>query len=303
MTKDGRRSSRSVLAVLCLAGVTAIAVDAQGGDASPFVPARAALGDLLAPVQEGAAVVARPLQQVPGFFESNQQLRADISRLQAENATLRGQVATTSEVRYRAAELDGLLQASRSSGFALVPARVVAMGPAQSFSRTVTIDAGTTSGVHADMTVLNNQGLVGRVTHAGKRTSTILLLVDQDSVVGARLGSNAEVGFLSGRGDIGGQGRLDLDLVDDSETPGKDDVVVTWGSRNGTPYVAGIPVGTVDAVYSSPREQAKHAVIAPFVDFSSLDLVGVVVKADTEGDRPVIKAGELPATSATQAGR
>ena len=31
----------------------------------------------------------------------------------------------------------------------------------QSFSRTVTIDAGTSSGVRKDMTVLNNDGLVG----------------------------------------------------------------------------------------------------------------------------------------------
>ena len=121
----------------------------------------------------------------------------------------------------------------------------------------------------------------------------MLLVVDQESVVGARLGSNAEVGFLRGRGEIDGDGRLDLDLVDDSETPGKDDVVVTWGSRSGAPYVAGVPIGTVDAVFSSPREQSKHAVITPFVDFSSLDLVGVVVDADTEGDRPVIRAGEV----------
>jgi rod shape-determining protein MreC len=172
---------------------------------------------------------------------------------------------------------------------------VVTMGPRQSFSRTVTIDAGTSSGVHPDMTVLNNDGLVGRVIRATKGSATVLLLVDQESVVGARLGSNAEVGFLRGRGTMDGDGRLDLDLVDNVETPGKDDVVVTFGSRNGAPYVSGIPIGTVEAVFSSPREQAKHAVIDPFVDFSSLDLVGVVVTADTEGDRPVIKAGEMPA--------
>ena len=29
------------------------------------------------------------------------------------------------------------------------------------------------------------------------------------------------------------------------------------------------------------------------MDFSSLDLVGVVVNADTKGDRPVIRAGEV----------
>ena len=293
MRTPRRRTSRSLLAVLVLASLTAITVDYQGGEESPLQPTRDALGNLLGPVQEATAVVARPLQEVPGFFESNKSLRDDLTKLQAENANLRSQLATTSELRYRAAELDGLLQGSKSADLALVPARVVTIGPGQSFSRTVTIDAGTSSGVHPDMTVLNNDGLVGRVVRATRGSATVLLLVDQESVVGARLGSNAEVGFLRGRGTMDGDGRLDLDLVDNVETPGKDDVVVTFGSRNGSPYVPGIPIGTVEAVFSSPREQAKHAVIDPFVDFSSLDLVGVVVNADTKGDRPVIKAGEV----------
>jgi rod shape-determining protein MreC len=294
MAKSPRRHTRSVLAVLLLASVTAITLDVQGGAESVFQPAREGLGDAFGPVEEGAALVARPLSEVPGFFSSNKSLRDDIARLEAENSNLRGQLATTSEVRYRAAELDGLLSSSERSGLALVPARVVAMGPAQSFSRTVTIDAGTSSGIGPDMTVLNNDGLVGRVVQANRGSATVLLIVDQDSVVGARLGSNAEVGFLRGRGGLGGGSRMDLDLVDNSETPGRDDVVVTWGSRGGTPYVAGVPVGTVESVVSSPREQAKHAVIDPFADFSSLDLVGVVVDADTRGDRAVIRAGEMP---------
>jgi len=289
-----RRPSRSVLAVLCLASVTAITVDYQGGDDSPLEPVRDALGAALGPAQEGAAVVARPLTEVPDFFTTNKSLRDDLAELQAENENLRGELATTSVVRRRAAELDGMLQAGQESGLALVPARVVAMEPAQSFTNTVTIDAGTSSGIYPDMTVINNRGLVGRVISATKGSATVLLLVDADSVVGARLGSSSEVGFLRGRGTVDGDGRLDLDLVDDAETPGKDDVVVTWGSRNGAPYVAGVPIGVVEAVFSSPRDQAKHAVITPFVDFSSLDLVGVVVNSDTKGDRPVIEAGEMP---------
>ena len=288
-----KRRTGSVLAVLLLAGVTTITLDSQGGDQSVLQPVRDALGNALGPVEEGTAVVARPLHDVPGFFSSNKSLRSDIAALEAENANLRGQLATTGLVRHRAAELDGLLQSSRRTGLALVPARVVAMGPAQSFSRTVTIDAGTTSGVHADLTVLNNDGLVGRVVHADRSTATVLLVVDRESVVGARLGSDAEVGFLRGRGNLGGQSRMDLDLVDNTETPGKGDVVVTWGSRGGAPYVPGVPIGTVESVFSSPREQAKHAVIDPFVDFSSLDVVGVVVDGNTHGDRGVIRAGAV----------
>ncbi len=255
---DGRAGrSRSVLAVLTLAGATTITLDYQGGSDSPLQPVRTAVAQALGPVEKQAAVVARPLAEVPDLFRRNKTLRADLARLEAENATLRGQVASTSEVRHRAAELDALLRTSDRAEVDLVPARVVGLGPAQSFSRTVTIDAGTSSGVHADMTVINYDGLVGRVIRATATTATVLLIVDEESVVGARLGSDAEVGFLSGRGDLGGEGRLDLDLVDDSETPAKDDVVVTWGSRGGSPYVAGVPIGTVDAVFASPRDQSN----------------------------------------------
>ena len=51
---------------------------------------------------------------------------------------------------------------------------------------------------------------------------------------------------------------------------------MTWGSQDGAPYVSGVPVGRVDSVYSSVRETTQRAVIDPFVDFSALDLVGVV---------------------------
>ena len=213
-----------------------------------------------------------------------------MATLKAQNSQLKNELAGSSVARNRAAELDGLLASSKSTGYALVPARVVAVGPAQSFSRTVTIDAGRSSGVHPDMTVLNNDGLVGRVLRADRSTATVLLLVDRESVVGGRLGSSMEIGFLRGRGQVGSKARLDLDLVDASASATKGDALVTWGSKNGAPYVAGVPIGRVDAVYSSPRQQSTQAVITPFVDFTSLDLVGVVVDKNAKSDRAVIKA-------------
>lgn len=285
-----QRPSRGVLVLLLLASFTFITLDVRGGDDSPVDPLRSVVGNVFGPVEEVTATVVRPFHTVPDFFTTNGTLRAEVEELEAENAALRGQLSTSDVARNRAAELDGLLRSAGDTGYALVPARVIAHGPAQSFSRTVTIDAGTSSGVHADMTVLNNRGLVGRVIRADRSTATVLLIVDRESVVGGRLGSNMEVGFLRGRGELGETGRLDLDLVDNAVTPAQDDVLVTWGSENGAPYVAGIPIGRVTTVFSSPRQLSKRAVIEPFADFSALDLVGVVVRADTEGDRTVINA-------------
>jgi rod shape-determining protein MreC len=154
----------------------------------------------------------------------------------------------------------------------------------------VTIDAGADAGIRPDMTVLNNDGLVGRVLRVTSSTATVLLVVDAGSVVGGRVGDSMEIGFLRGRGDLGERGRLDLELVDDSEVPAKHATVVTWGSESGAPYVSGVPVGRVVSVYSSLRETSQRAEIEPFVDFGALDLVGVVVPSGSQSDRAVIEA-------------
>lgn len=285
-----KRPNRAVLALLLLASFTVITLDVRGGNDSPLDPLRSAVGDVVGPVETSTATAVRPFAAVPDFFHSTGKLRRDVDTLQAENARLRGELAGASVARNQAAEVQGLLATARGTGYALVPARVVAMGPAQSFSRTVTIDAGTSSGVHPDMTVLNNDGLVGRVLRADRSTATVLLLVDRESVVGGRLGSSMEIGFLRGEGRVGKAARLDLDLVDPSAAASKGDAVVTWGSKHGAPYVAGIPIGRVESAYSSARQQSTRAVITPFVDFTSLDLVGVVAAHDVKSDRTVIRA-------------
>jgi rod shape-determining protein MreC len=281
-------SSRVVVVSMVVASLAVITVDAAGGQSSAIDPARRAVAGVFGPIETGTSDAVRPFTSAFGYFTSNDKLRTDVARLSAQNSQLRSQAEQVPLDRNRLAELDGLTRTANQTGYALVAARVVGMGPMQSFSRTVTIDAGTSSGIRRNMTVLNNDGLVGRVISASRSTADVLLIVDTDSVVGGRLGSNNEIGFLRGRGVTGARGRLDLDTVDNSVIPSNGDVVVTWGSQNGVPYVAGIPIGSVESVYSNPRELARHAVIDPYVDFTALDVVGVVVPRSTKGDRQVI---------------
>jgi len=290
LSRDRGRPSRALLVALVLASASLMTLDHQGGDSSPLEPAREAAGELFGPLESGVSAVTRPIAAVPGWFRSRDDLRAELSALEDENAQLRSEVATSDFDRNRLAEYDGLLTAAENLGHALVPSRVIAVGPSQSFSRTVTIDAGSDAGVHPDLTVVNDDGLVGRVLRVTRDTATVLLVVDSGSVVGGRVGSSMEMGFLRGRGGVGETGLLDLELVDQAEVPAKNDVVVTWGSDGGSPYVSGVPVGRVDAVYSSLRETAQRAEIRPFVDFGALDLVGVVVPSGTTSDRAVVEA-------------
>jgi rod shape-determining protein MreC len=285
---DGRQPSPGLMVALVLACLSLMTLDAQAD--GPVDSARRAVGEVFGPVEVATATAVRPFTSVPHWFKSKDDMQQDLLELQAENSQLRSDIATEDYDRNRLEEYDGLTAAAQTLGTSLVPARVVGLGPSQSFSRTVTIDAGSDAGVRPDLTVLNNDGLVGRVLRVTRTTATVLLIVDADSVVGARVGRSMQVGLLHGRGVLGSDGRLDLELVDASAVPSEHDTVVTWGSEAGGPYVSGVPVGTVTHVYSSVRETAQRAVIDPYVDFGALDLVGVVVPSGTASDRAVIEA-------------
>lgn len=283
------RPPRALVVALVLASLSLMALDSQTGG-TPVDPARRVLGEVFGPVESATTTAVRPFTAVPGFFRSRDDLQQDLLQLQAENSRLRSDLARQDFDKNRLEEYDGLTAAARELGSSLVPARVVAMGASQSFSRTVTIDAGSAAGIRPDLTVVNNDGLVGRVLRVTRTTATVLLVVDADSVVGARVGRTMEVGLLHGRGALSGDGRLDLELVDDTAMPAEHDAVVTWGSQGGGPYVSGVPIGRVTHVYSSVREGTQRAVIDPFVDFGALDLVGVVVPPGTSSDRAVVEA-------------
>jgi rod shape-determining protein MreC len=145
------------------------------------------------------------------------------------------------------------------------------------------------------MTVLDGDGLVGRVKTVGPSTSTVLLAVDPESSIGVRLEGSMEVGFTTGQG-VRNRGDLDLRLLDGQSSVAPGDRLVTFGSQGDTPYVPGVPVGRVVTVSGSPGSQTRTAVVSPYVDFTSLDLVGVVVEPPRKDPRDSVLPPKPAAT-------
>jgi rod shape-determining protein MreC len=279
------RRSRVVVGLLVLASLTILTVDASHRSSrSPIDPLRSAVAAVLGPVEHGTTAAFSPLTDIPGYLQGVDELRRRNDSLQAANHALVQRLRLAEVVQApRNAEIRGINRFADASHFSLVAAQVVALGPAQSFSRTVTIDAGTSSGVVPDLTVVNADGLVGRVVAATRSSATVLLIIDSKSTVGGRLGDSMELGFLAGDGDLSASGSLQLSLVDHKVSAQVGDTVVSWGSHGGAPYVAGVPIGQVVDVRSSPAELTQTATIRPFVDFSSLDLVSVVTSSRPTG--------------------
>jgi len=283
MRQDSGRS-RAVIGLLVLACVTIITLDSrQATSASPVDPLRDVVADVLGPVEDGAATAMRPITDLPDKFRSASDLTDRNEALEASNQRLRSQLRAEQANAARNSEVDTITAFADRTGYQVVQAQVIAIGPAQAFSRTVTIDAGTSDGVVPDLTVVNDRGLVGRVIAASSTTATVLLIIDRDSTVGGRLGTSMELGFLDGSGAMGANGSLTLSLVDHTVTPHAGDLVLTWGSRGDAPYLPGIPIGTVTGTSSTPAELTQTASVKPFVDFSSLDVVGVITSHDRAG--------------------
>jgi len=278
------RRRRTVLVLVIFACFTLIVLDARRSAGSPVEPLREAAAGVFGPLESTASSARQPVDDLRDRFAEMDRLQAENEKLKKDNEDLTRQLTTSDYARNRAQELDNLLKVAPA--YTMAPARVIGIGGAQSFSHTVTIDAGTADGVRTDMTVLNGTGLVGRVVRTTQGTATVLLIGDRNSTVGGRLNLTMALGFVSGRGDVAGT--LDYKLVDPKARPKVGDRIVTWGSSGNAPYVPGVPIGVVTSV--SPNEGAlgSTATIKPYVDPTRIDTVGVVTGPPARPPRPQI---------------
>jgi len=239
-------------------------------------------------VQSGAAFVFAPLTSFNSWWGTLTAQSQQIRDLRAENENLQLQVRIAENERARVDEMNVLLKVSSVGEYAIVPAEVIAVGPAQDFSWTVTIDAGRDDGVEPDMTVINGQGLVGRVLKAFATTSTVVLIVDASSAVGGRIATTEEIGIVSG---TGRQDSLDFQLLDPLAEVRSGDALVTFGSKGGRPYAPGLPIGEVVEVTGTAGQLTRVATVRPFAKMSALSIVGVVVQPPRTDPRDTLVPG------------
>lgn len=268
------RRLRVVVAVLLGVALTFVILDLRGGQ-GPFNSARNVVSSILGGVERGAATVFSPITGFADFWTNTRDQKARLDELEKSNAELQSEVKRAADDRARASALDGLLKVAGLGRYRVVPAEVIAVGPAQDFTWTVTIDAGSDDGIELDMTVLNYQGLVGRVSNVEKRTSSVVLIVDPSVSVGARVAGSQEIGILSGTGK---QNELQYQLLDPLAALEPGAALVTFGSKDGRPYVPGVPIGEVLSVAGTAGQLSRVATVRPFADISTLSIVGVVVR-------------------------
>lgn len=288
-----RRTARDrvFIGVLVLATVVVLTLDFRTGLLEGVAGTAT---QIVGVVQGGVRAFVSPFEAVVRSVGDLGSLSAENRRLLRENRQLRLQAETFSDVQRENARIRTLLQLAEGSGLRGVHARVIASS-LSGLDRSVTIDKGRRAGIMPDHGVVAPEGLAGRVVWSGNGTAKVLLLTDAQSAVGVRIGQAGETGLARG---TGGRNLL-LELVEraalDQGAVKPGDVVVTSGYQGGI-FPAGLPVGRVESVDLAIRGTEYRIFVRPFVRFSQLDILSVIV-----GSAQVIEPAPTPSPTAEAA--
>lgn len=261
-----------------------ITVDIRGGEESPVDGARQAAATVFGPIENGVSAAVDPVGNAIGAVRDSGSRHDRISVLEKENAALKARLGSDDRTNSRVRQLDAMLKKAGAGQYGIKGAEVIAIGAAQGFSWTITIDVGSNDGIRRDMTVLNGEGLVGRVTTVGPGTATVLLANDPDFTVGTRMEKTDELGFATGQGSR----PLSVQFLNGKAEVKPGDRLVTFGSSKDKPFVPGVPVGEVVRVDPSGGALTRTVYVKPYVGFTKLDIVGVVVQAPREDPRDAV---------------
>jgi rod shape-determining protein MreC len=154
----------------------------------------------------------------------------------------------------------------------------VLTNPQSALDESITIAAGTRDGIRVGNAVIDAAGgLVGTVDRAWSSVSRVTLLTQGQNVTATDLTNPAAVGIIRGSS----SGVLIFDRVPKAPDVQVGNIVITAGSlgKGALPsmFPHGLRIGTVSSVSNNDVNTFKTIQVEPFVDFSSMHLVLVLV--------------------------
>ena len=201
---------------------------------------RAQITDAVTPILNVLSQPVDALNQAAGkvrelyaVHEENQQLRIERDRLLQWQAAARKLEAENRTLR-------GLLNFTAGAQTNFIAARVVA-DSGGAFAHSLILNAGDLAGVRKGQAAVTGDGLIGRVSGVGRRSSRLLLITDLNSRIPVVIESTRTRAVLAGTN----SGRPRLIHLPTGAIIAKGDRVVTSG--HGGAFPSGLPIGVVSA--------------------------------------------------------
>lgn len=261
-----RRLPRWVSALIVVA--VAAALLAPG----PLRQIEALSTGVLTPIQMGVSStlgevtgVAETIQRIRDLSDQNRAYKDQLDQLQSEVVTMRELEVENAQLR------DLLSMAQRTGPGELIPVTVIARDDVP-YVQAITIDRGSTGGVHEGSIVITHRGLVGRVERVNPTSAKVRLITDINQSVAVRLQSESRsTGVLRGQS----QGNLlVIEYIPQADTIRVGDPVLTSGL--GEVFPENLVVGNVARVEHKDSDPFQLAVVEPAVDMDKLERLYVL---------------------------
>lgn len=233
----------------------------------------------VAPFLEAGSAMETRARALLDEVEHSKALAVEAETLRSEVGRLRIIESRFREIERENSQLRHALNFQQNTSFDVVAAHVIRRYPT-TWWQTVEIDAGSNRGIGTQLSVLSDEGLVGkidRIDQNGERSS-VILLTDEQCQVSVRVEGTPEVGILSGqRGHTDGTPRLRLRFLSKNAVIRPGLRVFTTG-RGGI-FQPNILIGTIESVEKGPLD--SEAIVRPSVNFEDLSTVFVVLTDDS----------------------
>lgn len=242
-------------------------------------PASKLLREGLAPFQNGITTLTKGAGDIVAYFKENKELRQSNEEMSKNIARLQEEIYTLKEKELENQRLLKLLdyKEKRKSNYQLVMAKVIGRDT-NNWYKIVVINKGQNDGIQPNMPVINHDGLIGIIINSTANTAEVLLLLDGEVAVGARIfESRLAPGVVVG---IDKPNVLKMIHISHDSQIENGQTIITSGL--GGIYPRGIRIGTVASVQLEPNGLMKTAIIKPFVDFNRLEEVLVIVQVNEQ---------------------
>jgi rod shape-determining protein MreC len=190
-------------------------------------------------------------------LDENKVLREEAARLRAENGFLRETLAQFERMNAGAVFAE-------MRGWESIPAEVVSWS-GKPWPRSLIVNKGRESGISLGDPALNMEGLAGVVVRVSRWTSTVQLLSDTRTAVGALVSPAQARGVVTGteRADI-----LQITLENRNIRLREGQRVISSGMRNSL-YPRGLPIGVIGALRKDRFGETVYEIV-PYVNFEGI---------------------------------
>ena len=270
------RRNRIVLIIIIILLIALITMYVREGDSGPLHKVQQFAVDTISPIGSGLARLFRPIKNgisdlfhLPSLAREKRELQEQVDELKRGSIEARALEAENEKLKKL------LKWTEEHPKYDTLAAEIVGRSP-DNWLRVMVLNKGSSHGVKKYMSVVTERGLVGRVISVGSRSSVVQLVTDSGSGVGGRLLDSRELGIVEGKN----QEILSLELMNQEGKVEKGEVLMTSGLGGTCP--PGIPIGKVTKVEDQVKGLTKKIEVKPFVQFSRLDQVLVVMSPEPE---------------------